>query len=259
MMLLVVDVGNTHAVLGIYKEKDLIASWRVATDITKTSDEMGILVGDLLRTKDMKFQDIDAAIVSSVVPPLTPSILEMCRQYLGVEPLSIGPGLKTGLNIRYENPKEVGADRIVNAVAGLNLYGGPLIIVDFGTATTFCAVSENWEYLGGVICPGINISAEALFSRASKLPKVEVARPERIIGKNTPASIQSGLYYGYACQVDGLVDLMKRELNWPHAKVVFTGGLSGLLASACKFVDIVNPDLTIDGLRMIYELNQNER
>ncbi|MDD2431417.1 MAG: type III pantothenate kinase [Firmicutes bacterium] len=258
-MLLVVDVGNTNAVLGIYNKKDLIASWRVATDVSKTEDELGILINDLLHVKDISPKDVTATIISSVVPPLTPNIVEMCRHYLDVEPLLIGPGLRTGLNIKYENPKEVGADRIVNAVAGLNLYGGPLIIVDFGTATTFCAVSGDFEYLGGIICPGINISAEALFSRASKLPKVEVVQPERVIGKNTPASIQSGLYYGYTSQVDGLVNKMKKELAWQRAKVVFTGGLGGLLASGCESVDIVNPNLTLDGLRMIYELNQNDK
>lgn len=253
-MLLVVDIGNTHAVLGIYKKNELIASWRVATDKSKTSDEIGVLLYDLFRLRGITFEEITASIISSVVPTITPNLVSMCREYLGIEPLVIGPGLKTGLNIKYENPKEVGADRIVNAVAGLNLYGGPLIIVDFGTATTFCAIGEKWEYLGGLICPGIGISSEALFDRASKLPKVEILKPDKIIGKNTVSSMQSGLYYGYVSQVDGIIKKMKEEMNW-EPKVIFTGGLGNLLAEGCESVDIVNPELTLYGLKIIYELN----
>lgn len=254
-MLLVIDIGNTHAVIGIYKEEQLISSWRVASDKTKTSDEIGILFNELFKVKDISPSEIRAGIISSVVPTITPNVVEMCQDYFKLAPLLIGPGLKTGLNIKYENPKEVGADRIVNAVAAINLYGGPLIIVDFGTATTFCAVSQNGEYLGGVICPGVLVSAEALFSKASKLPRVEIVKPEKIIGKNTVSSIQSGLYYGYTSQVDGIVKQMQAEQNW-QAKVVFTGGLSQLLAEGCTTVDIVNPNLTLEGLRIIYELNQ---
>lgn len=253
-MLLVVDIGNTHAVLGIYEKNELIASWRVATDKSKTSDEIGVLLYDLFRLRGITFEEITASIISSVVPTITPNLVSMCREYLGIEPLVIGPGLKTGLNIKYENPKEVGADRIVNAVAGLNLYGGPLIIVDFGTATTFCAIGEKWEYLGGLICPGIGISSEALFDRASKLPKVEILKPDKIIGKNTVSSMQSGLYYGYVSQVDGIIKKMKEEMNW-EPKVIFTGGLGNLLAEGCESVDIVNPELTLYGLKIIYELN----
>ncbi|HHY20192.1 MAG TPA: type III pantothenate kinase [Firmicutes bacterium] len=254
-MLLVIDIGNTHSVIGIYDKDELRSSWRLASDKTKTADELGILFGELFRIKNIKNSDLKACIISSVVPPLTPNVVAMCREYFGLEPILIGPGLKTGLNIKYENPKEVGADRIVNAVAALNLYGGPLIVVDFGTATTFCAISEKHEYIGGVICPGIGISAEALVSKASKLPRVELVKPDQIVGKNTVASMQSGLFYGYASQVDGIVLKMQQELGW-HAKVIFTGGLASLLSEGCQTVDEVNPNLTLEGLRLIYELNQ---
>lgn len=254
-MLLVVDIGNTNAVFGVYEGDKLKSSFRVASDKTKTSDELGILFGQLLEYKNIERSAIKACIISSVVPPMTPNVEEMINDYFGLKPIIVGPGVKTGLNIKYENPKEVGADRIVNAVAALNLYGGPLIVVDFGTATTFCAISEKWEYLGGVVCPGVGISAEALFERASKLPRVEIIRTEKIIGKNTVSSMQAGLYYGYVGQVDGIVRRMQKELDW-QAKVVATGGLAKLLGEGSETVNVINPTLTLDGLRLIYELNQ---
>ncbi len=254
-MILVFDVGNTSIVLGIFAAQELIVSWRIGTDRRRTADDLGMLVKNLFDFRGLAFEQIEAVVISSVVPPLTPILIEMCRRYFKKEPLVVGPGVKTGMRIRYENPREVGADRIVNAVAAYDRYGGPLIVVDFGTATTFCAISREGEYLGGAIAPGIAISTEALFERAAKLPRIEIVRPRQVIGKNTVASMQSGIYYGFVGQVDEIVSRMKEELGG-EAVVVATGGLAELICKGTRTVDYVDPYLTLWGLKIIYERNK---
>jgi len=255
-LVLVIDVGNTNTVLGIYEGEELLKYWRISTDKNKTSDEYGMLIDRLFSYNGYKLTEVESVIISSVVPPLMYSLQAMSIKYCNKEALVIGPGIKTGMNIIYDNPREVGADRIVNAVSAYRKYGGPVIIVDFGTATTFCAVSENGDYLGGVISPGIKISSEALFLRAAKLPKVELAKPEKVICRNTVNSMQSGIIFGYVGLVDYLVDRMKRELNLENAKVIATGGLSTLIAEESKNIDKVDKLLTLEGLRMIHEINK---
>lgn len=257
-MLLVMDVGNTNIVLGIYKGKELLLNWRISTDRRKTSDEYGMLLHNLFTyhgKPDFTRHDISGIIISSVVPPLMSTLEKVCHDYFSLTPLVIGPGIKTGLKIRYDNPREVGADRIVNAVAVHELYGGPAIIVDFGTATTFCALSKNGDYLGGAIAPGLNIATEALFQKAAKLPRIELIKPARVIGKNTISSMQSGIIYGYIGQVDEIVNRMKKEMREPQALVIATGGLAELLKEETKTIDRVNQFLTLEGLRIIYEKN----
>ena len=253
-MLLVVDIGNTNTVLGIYENKKLLTYWRMSTLKNRSADEIGILFMQFFQHRGIKNDDIKAAIISSVVPPIMHSFEQAIKQYINVEPLIVGPGTKTGMNIRYDNPKEVGADRIVNAVAGYELYGGPLILIDFGTATTFCAISEKGEYMGGVICPGIQISVDALFERTAKLPRIDLVKPETIIGKNTVHSMQAGAVYGYVGQVDYIVNRMKEEIKG-EVKVVATGGLAPLIASESSTIDETNGLLTLEGLRIIYERN----
>lgn len=258
-MILVIDVGNTNIVLGVYRDKELLVQWRVSTDRQKTVDEYGMLLHSLFTCttcNNVDRNDIKGIIISSVVPPLMPTLETVCRHYFQLEPLIVGPGIKTGLKIRYENPREVGADRIVNAVAVNEIYGGPAIIVDFGTATTFCALAKNGDYLGGAITPGIGISTEALFQRAAKLPRIELIKPEHIIGKNTVVSMQAGIIYGYVGQVDGIVERMKKEMKEPHALVIATGGLAELLKEDSLTIDKINPFLTLEGLRIIYEKNR---
>ena len=208
-MLLVFDIGNTHTVTGVFDKEVLVADWRLATDRQKTIDEYGILLRNLFENSQLEFKCITAVAISSVVPPVTGLFEQMALKYLGIQALTIEPGVKTGLSIKYENPREIGADRIVNAVAAINLYGPPLIVVDFGTATTFCAIAPNGDYLGGAIAPGIGIAAEALFQRTAKLPRVEILRPKTTIGKNTSGSIQSGLFFGYIGLVESLISRIK--------------------------------------------------
>jgi type III pantothenate kinase len=253
-LLLAIDVGNTHIMLGVYREDEILVYWRIATHRDSTEDELGMVVKNLLQNSGLSLSDISAIAISSVVPPLMYSLERMSQKYFNLEPLVIGPGIKTGLNIVTDNPREVGADRIVNAVAALNLYGGPLIIVDFGTATTFCAVSEAGDYLGGVIAPGIGISLEALFDRAAKLPRVEIIRPPKVIGKDTITSMQSGIVYGYVGQVDGIVRRMIAELM-SEPKIIATGGFAPLIARESETICTVNPLLTLEGLRIINILN----
>ena len=254
-MLLAIDIGNTNIVLGVFEGSRLKGNWRIATRLSKTSDEYGILILDLFHANRLRADRIDGVILSSVVPPLTPIFLETSRRYFHSDPLIVDGAMDTGLINRYEPPRDVGADRIVNAVAAYQYYGGPVIIVDFGTATTFCAVSKKGEYLGGAITPGITISSEALFQRASKLPKVELAKPKSVIGQDTVSSMQSGMLYGYAGLVDAMVLRMKKELG-PTAKVIATGGQARLILSETKTINEVRPHLTLEGLQLLYERNK---
>jgi type III pantothenate kinase len=253
-MLLVLDVGNTQAVLGVYEGSDLRVSWRISTDIRKSSDEFWVILRSLFRESDLDTRSINGVCISSVVPPLQSMLEEVCERYFKTKPVVVEPGIKTGLSILYDNPREVGADRIVNSVAGINLYGGPLIIVDFGTATTFDAVSAKAQYLGGAIFPGIGIAAEALFQRTAKLPRVELVAPKTVIGKDTASSIKSGLIFGYAEMVDGMVRRIRKEMEGTP-KIIATGGLAPVISEHSREIERVEPLLTLVGLRIIYEKN----
>ena len=254
-MLLVFDVGNTNMVIGIYKDKSLVKDWRICTDIHKTSDEYGMLIGNLLAHDNIDIKSIDDVIISSVVPNVMHALENFCIKYCEKKPMIVGPGIKTGLNIKYDNPKQVGADRIVNAVAAIEKYGSPLIIVDFGTATTFCAISDKAEYLGGTICPGLKISSEALFNGAAKLPRVELIKPGKTICKATVEAMQAGIIYGYVGQVEKIISMMKKELGSEDIKVVATGGLSSLIHSETDSIDHIDKFLTLEGLRLIHAKN----
>ncbi|MGB2884508.1 MAG: type III pantothenate kinase [Dehalococcoidia bacterium] len=253
-MLLAIDIGNTNIVVGVFDGEKLKATWRLGTDVHKLEDEYAALLLELLSMKGLAFADIDDAIISSSVPPLVTVFEELCRRYFEVTTMVVGPGIKTSVRISIENPREVGADRVVNVAAAHRLYGGPLIVIDFGTATTLDAVSEEGDYLGGAIAPGIVISSEALFEHAAKLPRVELVRPPKAIGRNSVSAMQSGIIFGYVGLIEGLVARMQKELGGT-AKVIATGGLANIIASETGVVDAVELDLTLVGLRLIYELN----
>ncbi|PTX55259.1 type III pantothenate kinase [Melghirimyces profundicolus] len=254
-MLLVMDVGNTHIVFGIYKGDELLYHWRVHTDRNATEDEYGMRLKNLFNHVGIDLEEIDGVIICSVVPPLTHVLKMLAQKYFRVTPLIVGPGVKTGLNIQYENPREVGADRIVNAVAALDRFGPPVIVVDFGTATTFCFINEEGHYVGGAITPGINISTEALYQRASQLTRVEIVKPGNVVGRNTVRAVQAGVFYGYVGVVDGIVSRMKEQMQQTPT-VVATGGLAELICGETRTIDAVDPLLTLKGLKMVYERNQ---
>jgi len=257
-MLLAIDVGNTNTVLGLFRGEALVQHWRLTTDPKRTSDEYGVLGLALFREAGLSPSAVEAVIIASVVPPLQLALTGLSRRYFDREPLFVGPGMRTGMPILYDNPREVGADRIVNAVAAYERYRTSVIVIDFGTATTLDCVSSRGEYLGGAIAPGIGISVEALFQRASKLPPIEIARPERVIGRNTVASMQSGIVFGYLSLCEGLATRMIAELvegGGPRPKIIATGGLAALLAGESTMIDAVDELLTLEGLRLIHARN----
>ena len=252
-MMLALDIGNTNITLGVFDGEQLAATWRLSTDRSKMPDEYSVMLTQLLSLRGMSATDIDAAALCSVVPPLTPMFVELCRQYFNVEPLVVASGTRTGIRILYDNPRDVGADRIVDAAAAMKLYGGPVIVVDMGTATVFDAVTADGDYLGGAIAPGMTIAHDALFSNTSQLRRVELLAPETPIGKNTIHAIQSGIVLGYAELVRGMVARFDRELGG-GAKVVATGGMAHVIEKEAGVFDDVNPDLTLTGLRLINEM-----
>jgi type III pantothenate kinase len=256
-MLLAIDIGNTNVTMGVFREEELVATWRLATDTHKLPDEYALLIRSLLPLKGVAPQDIHSIAICSVVPPLTQVFEELSNTYFGVQPLVVGTGTKTGVRIQYENPRDVGADRVVDAAAAFKLYGGPIIVVDFGTATVFDAISRDGDYLGGAIASGINLTAEALYEHTAQLRRVELVSPKTAIGRNTAASIQSGILFGHVGMVEAMVHRFKAEIG-DDAKVVATGGMASLIQKETSVFDVVNLELTLIGLRLIYEHNIGE-
>lgn len=254
-MICVIDVGNTNIALGLYDKETLLYHWRISTDRRKTEDEYGMIIKSLMENNNVPAQSVEGIIISSVVPSMMFVFEHMCKKYFNLSPMVIGPGIKTGLNIRYDSPRDVGADRIVNAVAALHQYNGPLVIVDFGTATTFCYIDSSNQYAGGAIAPGLTISTEALYNHASKLPRVEISKPESVVGKNTVHAMQSGIYYGFVGQVDGIVSRMIDQADQTPF-VIATGGLAKLISKDSKTINKADPFLTLKGLKVIYEKNK---
>jgi len=253
-MLLAVDIGNTNIDIGLFKDQDLFANWDLATDVYKTSDEYAVVLITLLKQKGLSVKDIDQSIICSVSPTLVPIFRDLMQRYIGVDPLLVEAGVKTGVSILMDNPREVGPDRIVNAVGGHHLYGGPLIVIDLGTATTFDVISEKGDYLGGAISPGIKVATESLFQRTAKLPRVELIRPKNVIGRDTITAMQSGFIFGYVGLIEGMVSRIQQELG-VKTRVIATGGYAELLAKETKMIDIVDHYLTLIGLRVIHERN----
>jgi len=254
-MLLAIDIGNTNLTLGLYEGETLVRHWRLATDHARMPDEYGLQFLGLLQNAGKTIADLNGISLASVVPPLTMRVVEACREYLEQEPLVVDTGVKTGIKIRYEDPKAVGADRVCDAVAVMKMYGGPACVVDFGTATTFNAITKDSEYLGGAITAGVNLAAEALFTRAAKLPRIDLQRPPSVIGRNTVHAMQSGLLFGYVSMVEGMVARFRAELG-KDMKVIATGGLAEIVARETDVIQIIAPWLTLDGLRIIWDLNQ---
>ncbi len=257
-MLLAVDIGNTNIDVGLFKGEELFTNWDLATDVYKTTDEYAVILLTLLKQHDLGPSDIDQISICSVSPPLIPIFKDLCQRYLNVTPLMVEAGIKTGVSILMDNPREVGPDRITNAVGGYHSYGGPLILIDLGTATTFDVVSEKGDYLGGAISPGIKIATESLFQRTAKLPRVELIRPKHVIGRDTITAMQSGLLFGYVGLIEGLISRIQEELG-TCARVIATGGYADLLAKETKVIEIVDPYLTLVGLRVIYERNMGQK
>lgn len=254
-MILTMDIGNTNIKTALFDGLETVQYWRISTNRNMSSDEYGILLMNLFDHHRILVSEVTGIMISSVVPQINFTIEHMCRSYFGMDPLIIGPGIKTGINIKYENPRELGSDRIANAVAAYELYGGPCITIDFGTATNFGVISEKGEFLGGAICPGLKLAAEALTERTAKLPRFELTKPECVIGKNTISNMQSGIVFGYIGQINYLVERMKKELGDPSAKVIATGGLAVLVAGESNVIDVMDGLLTLKGLRLIYNKN----
>ena len=256
-MLLVIDIGNSNIVMGTYEGKNLMKHWRVSTDSQKTGDEYGMLINDLFRYQGVSINDVRDIIISSVVPQLLVPFVKMCERYFKIKPLVVGPGIKTGIKINYENPRAIGADRIVNVVGAFEHYGGPLIVIDIGTATTIDVVAENGDFLGGVIAPGIVSSADSLVSSTAKLPRIELVPPKSIICRNTTTGMQAGIIYGYVGQIDEIVRRIRAEMgeDW-NAKVIATGGLAKMISKESKTIDKIDHFLTLSGLRALYERNK---
>lgn len=255
LVLLALDIGNTNVTMGVFDGDSLRATWRFATDVEKLADEHGVLMLSLLAHDGIAASDIDEAVMACVVPDLDPVFQKVCDRYFSVRPLAVNAGVRTGLRILYDTPRDVGADRVADAVAAIHIYGPPLIIVDLGTATVFDAINGDGDYLGGAIAPGLGIASEALYRRAAKLYRVELSRPRAAIGRNTVSAIQSGILFGYVGLIEGIVQRMKEELGG-SAKVIGTGGYAQIIGRETDIIDVVNTDLTLDGLRMIYALNR---
>ena len=255
-MLLVFDIGNSNIVLGTYEGKKLLKHWRISTDRNKSGDEYGILINSLFTYQGLKMSDVDAIIISSVVPPLVVPMIKMCERYFHLRPLVVGPGIKTGIRLKYENPRTIGADRIVNVIGAYEQYGGPLIVIDIGTATTFDVVDENGDFLGGVIAPGLGISAEALFQKAANLPRIELITPKNIVCRNTISGMQAGVIFGFVGQVDAIVKRIKKELQKEDIRVIATGGFARMISKESETIDTIDYSLTLTGLRVLYERNK---